>query len=121
VVGRAQGVESFMISAFDLFKIGVGPSSSHTVGPMVAAKAFRDRLMLTDGVAHACVEIFGSLAWTGRGHGTDVALCLGLLGHEPATVDPDAVGSHMAAAAPVPPPRRRALRRGLRPGRGRRL
>ncbi|MGA0531666.1 L-serine ammonia-lyase [Hansschlegelia sp. KR7-227] len=86
-----------MISAFDLFKIGVGPSSSHTVGPMVAAKAFRDRLMLTDGVSHARVEIFGSLAWTGRGHGTDVALCLGLLGHEPATVDPDAVGSHMAA------------------------
>jgi L-serine dehydratase len=86
-----------MISAFDLFKIGIGPSSSHTVGPMVAAKAFRDRVMLTNGVARVRAELFGSLAWTGKGHATDVAICLGLLGHEPASVDPDMVERHVAA------------------------
>ena len=86
-----------MISAFDLFKIGVGPSSSHTVGPMVAAKAFRDRAALTNGVSRVTAELFGSLAWTGKGHATDVAICLGLLGHEPASVDPDHVADYMAA------------------------
>ncbi|GLK76235.1 L-serine dehydratase [Methylopila jiangsuensis] len=86
-----------MISAFDLFKIGVGPSSSHTVGPMAAARAFRDHVALLNGVAHVEVEIFGSLAWTGKGHGTDLALCLGLLGHEPATVDPDKMADYVAA------------------------
>ncbi|WP_103122759.1 L-serine ammonia-lyase [Methylopila sp. Yamaguchi] len=86
-----------MISAFDLFKIGIGPSSSHTVGPMIAARSFRIRVAKRGGVARVRVEIFGSLAWTGRGHGTDVALCLGFLGHEPATVDPDQVEAHMAA------------------------
>ena len=80
-----------MISAFDLFKIGIGPSSSHTVGPMVAAKSFRDRVTLTDGVDRVRAELFGSLAWTGRGHATDAAICLGLLGHEPASLDPDSV------------------------------
>ena len=78
-----------VISAFDLFKIGVGPSSSHTVGPMVAAARFRDQL--GQDTSQIQVEIFGSLAWTGRGHGTDIAICLGLLGHAPATIDPDAV------------------------------
>jgi L-serine dehydratase len=80
-----------MVSVFDLFKVGIGPSSSHTVGPMIAARCFRDTL--DSRVAHLRVELFGSLAWTGRGHGTDRAICLGLLGHTPATVDPDRVES----------------------------
>jgi L-serine deaminase len=69
-----------MISAFDLFKIGIGPSSSHTVGPMLAAHRFRDRVRGLGQVARIRAEIFGSLAWTGRGHGTVVAIFLGLLG-----------------------------------------
>lgn len=85
-----------MISAFDLFKIGIGPSSSHTVGPMLAAARFRDRVRGLSGLARIRVEIFGSLAWTGRGHGTDVAIFLGLLGHEPARVDPDRVAGYVA-------------------------
>jgi len=76
-------------SVFDLFKIGIGPSSSHTMGPMIAAKRFRESLPTH--VAHARVELFGSLASTGKGHGTDNAICLGLLGEEPSTVDPDTV------------------------------
>ncbi len=78
-----------MISTFDLFKIGIGPSSSHTVGPMVAARRFREAILARGGVARVSAEIHGSLAWTGRGHGTDVAILLGLLGHDPATIDPD--------------------------------
>ena len=80
------------ISVFDLFKIGIGPSSSHTVGPMVAAKRFVARLHeqnLSAVTAQIRIETFGSLAHTGRGHGTDKALILGLLGFEPATVDLD--------------------------------
>lgn len=78
------------ISTFDLFKIGIGPSSSHTVGPMIAAKRFASQL--ASNVASAApaklhIEVFGSLAHTGRGHGTDKALMLGLSGAEPATVD----------------------------------
>ena len=78
-----------MTSTFDLFKIGIGPSSSHTVGPMVAAKRFRDSL--GPGMVHVTVELFGSLAWTGKGHGSDSAVCLGLLGEAPTTVDPGAI------------------------------
>lgn len=78
-----------MISVFDLFKIGVGPSSSHTMGPMVAAKRFRDGL--DPHAARVSAELFGSLAWTGKGHASDTAICLGLLGAAPATLDPDAV------------------------------
>jgi L-serine dehydratase len=83
-----------MISAFDLFKIGIGPSSSHTIGPMVAARRFRERVAGLADVARVNAEIYGSLAWTGRGHGTDVAIFLGLLGHDPATVDPDRVDAY---------------------------
>src|SRR5688500_18667261 len=81
-----------MTSVFDLFKIGIGPSSSHTVGAMVVAKRFVDELK-RDGLVprRIVVEIYGSLAWTGRGHGTDTAICLGLLGEAPATVDPNRV------------------------------
>src|SRR5262245_56644081 len=82
------------VSAFDLFKIGIGPSSSHTVGPMRAARLFVDRLgregVLTR-VARVTVELYGSLGATGKGHGSDKAVILGLAGHEPATVDVDAV------------------------------
>ncbi len=78
-----------MISVFDLFKIGVGPSSSHTMGPMVAAKRFRDAL--DPRAARVTAELFGSLAWTGKGHASDTAICLGLLGAAPATLDPDQV------------------------------
>jgi L-serine dehydratase len=88
-----------MISAFDLFKIGIGPSSSHTIGPMVAARRFRGRVAGLAQVARVTAEIFGSLAWTGRGHGTDLAIFLGLLGHEPATVDPDRVAGYVADLA----------------------
>jgi L-serine dehydratase len=80
-----------MISVFDLFKIGIGPSSSHTVGPMVAAKRFRDGLAGREGAERIQVELYGSLAWTGRGHRTDAAICLGLLGATPQTIDPDAI------------------------------
>ncbi len=86
-----------MISAFDLFKIGIGPSSSHTVGPMIAARRFRDLVAtLEPAPERVGVELFGSLAWTGRGHGTDGAVCLGLLGEAPASVDPDAVAGLVA-------------------------
>jgi L-serine dehydratase len=81
-----------VISLFELFKIGIGPSSSHTVGPMKAAKAFVDGLATSgrlSNVARVTVTLFGSLAWTGKGHGTDKAVLLGLMGAEPATVDPD--------------------------------
>src|SRR5215472_6226361 len=79
-----------MISVFDLFKIGIGPSSSHTVGPMKAAGAFVAGLGERRGeVARVQVTLFGSLAWTGKGHATDKAVILGLAGEAPDTVDPD--------------------------------
>jgi len=87
------------ISVFDLFKIGIGPSSSHTVGPMRAARLFALRLqhlgLLAD-TRHVVVELFGSLGATGRGHGTDKALLLGLMGHEPDTVDIDLIEGWLA-------------------------
>ncbi|WP_199254524.1 L-serine ammonia-lyase [Mycolicibacterium mengxianglii] len=91
-----------MISVFELFKVGIGPSSSHTVGPMRAARRFvawladRDLLQQTAGLR---VELFGSLGATGRGHGTVGAVVLGLLGEHPETVDPDAVPELLAAVA----------------------
>ena len=78
------------VSIFDIFKIGIGPSSSHTVGPMKAARTFANNLQGSD-VANIHVTLFGSLAWTGKGHGTDAAILLGLAGHEPETIDPDKV------------------------------
>ena len=82
------------VSVFDIFKIGIGPSSSHTVGPMKAARAFRHSAR---DAARFHVTLFGSLAWTGKGHGTDAAVLLGLDGHEPETIDPDAVDGILAA------------------------
>ena len=80
------------VSVFELFKIGIGPSSSHTVGPMLAAHTFVQRLEnsnLTDQVKRLQVKLYGSLAYTGRGHGTDKAIMLGLSGELPDQVDPD--------------------------------
>ena len=79
------------ISIFDIFKIGVGPSSSHTVGPMKAAREFAESLSQPDTVAGVQVTLYGSLAFTGRGHGTDSAVLLGLRGEVPETIDPDAI------------------------------
>ena len=82
------------VSIFDLFKIGIGPSSSHTVGPMKAAKQFMGRLKrldLFDQTGRVVVSLYGSLAHTGRGHGTDKALLLGLQGELADQVDPDAI------------------------------
>ncbi len=83
-----------MISVFDLFKIGIGPSSSHTVGPMKAAGAFRLSLAAAGKLADTVrlrIDLLGSLAWTGKGHGTDKAVMLGLAGEFPDLIDPDAV------------------------------
>ncbi|MGW1450808.1 L-serine ammonia-lyase [Micromonospora sp. NPDC002411] len=84
-----------MISVFDLFSVGIGPSSSHTVGPMRAARTFVGGLkadgLLSD-VARAQAELFGSLGATGHGHGSGPAVLLGLAGESPETVDTDTVG-----------------------------
>src|SRR6185312_1062411 len=83
------------VSVFDLFKIGIGPSSSHTVGPMRAAARFAERWLeekgVLDRVARVRAELYGSLAMTGRGHGTDKAVLLGFEGQHPDTVDPDLI------------------------------
>ena len=84
------------LSVFDLFKIGIGPSSSHTVGPMVAMGRFLDELEAAAKTADArriVVTLYGSLAYTGKGHGTDRAVVLGLLGEKPDSIDPAAVGA----------------------------
>lgn len=80
-----------LTSVLDIFKVGIGPSSSHTMGPMVAAGRFLDTLRALDGAAPAQVvcSLHGSLAFTGKGHGTDRAVILGLVGCDPTTVDPD--------------------------------
>lgn len=78
------------ISVFDLFSIGIGPSSSHTVGPMRAARIFARRLRNEDllgSVASVRAELYGSLGATGHGHGTPKAVLLGLEGDSPRTVD----------------------------------
>lgn len=86
------------ISVFDLFKIGIGPSSSHTVGPMNAARRFatvlRDEGLLPR-ATRAQVELFGSLGFTGKGHGSDLAVMLGLEGEAPKTVDLDGIPARL--------------------------
>ena len=80
------------LGIFDLFKIGIGPSSSHTVGPMLAAGRFLgelETLGLAGGVEGVAVHLYGSLALTGRGHATDKAVILGLAGQTPESIDPD--------------------------------
>ena len=78
------------LSVFELFKIGIGPSSSHTVGPMVAARRFLSHAK-AENPARVSVSLHGSLAFTGKGHGTDRAVVLGLAGEAPDAIDPDRV------------------------------
>ncbi|ONG39049.1 L-serine deaminase I [Enhydrobacter sp. 8BJ] len=88
-----------MISIFDLFKIGIGPSSSHTVGPMKAANLFVSALsqqQLLTQVDRVQVELFGSLGATGKGHGSDIAVMLGLMGEQPQTTDVAAIPQKIA-------------------------
>ncbi|MBE5254282.1 MAG: L-serine ammonia-lyase [Enterobacterales bacterium endosymbiont of Blomia tropicalis] len=83
-----------MISVFDMFKVGIGPSSSHTVGPMKAGKQFVD-LLAEQGKLHQvtriAVDVYGSLSLTGKGHHTDIAIIMGLAGESPESVDIDAI------------------------------
>ncbi len=83
-----------MISAFDIFKIGIGPSSSHTVGPMNAGKSFITELATRGDLTQTTrivVDLYGSLSLTGKGHATDVAIIMGLAGNSPQDVDIDAI------------------------------
>ncbi|ADN76719.1 L-serine ammonia-lyase [Ferrimonas balearica DSM 9799] len=91
-----------MISVFDMFSIGIGPSSSHTVGPMRAANRFIDDLRNQEQLSQITevrCELFGSLGQTGKGHGTGTAVVLGLLGEAPESVDPDQVPKMLEAVA----------------------
>jgi L-serine dehydratase len=108
------------LSVFDLFKIGIGPSSSHTMGPMTAAGRFLDEIAGNDWprpagtrVGRVGASLHGSLAYTGIGHGSDRAVILGLAGESPTTVDPDAADGLVAAigeAKQVSPPGHPAYR-----------
>ena len=83
-----------MISVFDMFKIGIGPSSSHTVGPMKAGNIFikdLDKAGLLERTDELLSELFGSLGQTGKGHGTGKAVILGLMGEAPDTVNTDSI------------------------------
>ncbi len=82
------------ISVFDMFSIGIGPSSSHTVGPMRAAQEFVNKLLsLEKQITRIKCDLYGSLGHTGKGHGSDTAVLLGLEGHFPETIDPDQIPS----------------------------
>lgn len=90
-------------SVFDLFKVGIGPSSSHSVGPMIAAGRFLESLKqsellnseLANSVGRIQVDLYGSLALTGKGHGTDSAVIMGLEGHLPKSIDPGMVAERL--------------------------
>jgi L-serine dehydratase len=87
------------LSVFDIFKVGIGPSSSHTVGPMRAAREFAldlERAGELSRVSEIVVRLYGSLALTGKGHATDRAILLGLEGAEPDRIDPDSVEGSVA-------------------------
>ncbi len=87
------------LSVFDMFSIGIGPSSSHTVGPMRAARQFVEALASTSGLAaveSVKAELFGSLGHTGKGHGSDIAVILGLEGERPEEVDCDSVPARIS-------------------------
>ncbi|MGI6853110.1 L-serine ammonia-lyase [Mesorhizobium sp. 1B3] len=108
------------LSVFDLFKIGIGPSSSHTMGPMTAASRFLEELLSGEWprpaaakVARLSASLHGSLAFTGIGHGTDRAVILGLAGETPVTVDPDkadAIVDRIKGEKSVSPPGHPAYR-----------
>lgn len=89
-----QSVSGPYFGVFDLFKIGIGPSSSHSVGPMRAAGTFLSELIkrrLLESVRRLRIDLYGSLALTGLGHGTDVAVLMGLLGEKPEEIVPDSI------------------------------
>src|SRR6201986_245607 len=105
-VPAATGQQSPAISVTELFTIGIGPSSSHTVGPMRAAFDFA-RSLREDNIVPARIkcDLYGSLSLTGRGHGTDGAVILGLAGETPEGVDPDRVAVIVAGirtSGPLP-------------------
>ena len=81
------------ISTFELFKIGIGPSSSHTVGPMIAAKLFSEKISSFKNLTKVSIDLYGSLALTGKGHGTDKAISLGLMGFSPETLSANIIDS----------------------------
>ena len=87
------------LSVFDMFRIGIGPSSSHTVGPMRAGLAFTTELTTLKPPSHITIDLFGSLGATGRGHSTDRAVLLGLAGYDPETVDIETVESILPTLA----------------------
>ena len=95
-VPRGHTMEAVKHSLFELFKIGIGPSSSHTMGPMRAALRFVSELKIPE-VASLRVDLYGSLALTGLGHGTDRAILLGLSGETPEAIDPAAVEGRLSA------------------------
>src|SRR5579864_7979083 len=87
-------INQMTISIFNLFSIGIGPSSSHTVGPMKAAREFVELLNQKSKLNQTMrvkIELFGSLAFTGKGHGTDTAILLGLEGNAPDNINPDQI------------------------------
>lgn len=91
-----------MISAFDIFKIGIGPSSSHTVGPMNAGKCFIDRLNDSGDLPRTTritVDLYGSLSLTGKGHATDTAIIMGLAGNTPQDVNIDSIPAFIQEVA----------------------
>jgi L-serine dehydratase len=100
VFEASRGACSVAISVFDLFKIGIGPSSSHTVGPMLAGALFvgslRERKLLEQ-VWRIEVRLYGSLSATGVGHGTDNAVIMGLMGERPDLIDPEQIAPRIAA------------------------
>ena len=101
------------LSAFDLYSVGIGPSSSHTVGPMRAARMFVEGLMATGDLAlvvRVKSQLFGSLGATGHGHGSEKAVLLGLEGEDPGIVDTETSGraSCRNSRRSAAPPRRRA-------------
>lgn len=86
------------ISVFDIYTIGIGPSSSHTVGPMKASYLFLQKLIdqnKFDNIVTIKVDLYGSLALTGKGHGTDKAVLLGLMGHEPESIDSNKIQEYL--------------------------
>lgn len=87
----SPGLQQMFISIFDIFKIGIGPSSSHTMGPMTAADLFLKAIkkIQDNEVRHLRASLHGSLAYTGKGHATDRAIVVGLAGHSPQTIDAD--------------------------------
>jgi L-serine dehydratase len=102
MIDTGSNGEGMHTGVFDLFKIGIGPSSSHTVGPMRAAYRFLSQLSenrLLSKVNRLRVELYGSLALTGKGHGTDRGILLGLTGHQPETVEPGLIDEQVQIIA----------------------